>query len=111
MKIVLAPDAFKGSLSAAEACTAMREGVLRACGSAEVVSCPMADGGEGTAAALVAATGGRMVGVSAMGPLPDEGNVIGQFGLLGDGRSAVCCSGAALQADACSDRTSSRSPL
>ena len=95
MRIILAPDSFKGSLSAEQACDAMRLGVLRAAPSAETVSIPLADGGEGTAEALVAATGGRMCEVPATGPLGER--LTGRLGLLGDGRTAVlemaCVSG------------------
>lgn len=69
MKVVIAPDKFKGSLSASQAAEAMTEGVRRACNGAEVVRLPIADGGEGTVEALVAATGGRTVHVTATGPL------------------------------------------
>ena len=89
MKIVVAPDSLKGSLTAAEACKAISEGVLRACPDAEIVSVPMADGGEGTTEALVSATGGRLLSVAVIGPLPDAGTVTAQFGLLGDAATAV----------------------
>ena len=81
MKIVLAPDSFKGSLSAQQVCAAMAEGVYRAYPSAEVVQVPMADGGEGTAAALVAATNGQIHYVNVEGPLGDI--VQGFYGILG----------------------------
>ena len=58
MKVVIAPDSFKESLTAVEAAEAMQRGVLAACPEATVDLCPMADGGEGTVEALVAATGG-----------------------------------------------------
>jgi glycerate kinase len=87
MKIVLAPDKFKGSLSAQEACAAMERGVRRAWPDAEVVSIPLADGGEGTAEALVAATGGRGVEVTVTGPLGDP--VCAEYGILGDGQTGV----------------------
>jgi glycerate kinase len=87
MKIVLAPDKFKGSLSAQEACAAMERGVRRAWPDAEVVSIPLADGGEGTAEALVAATGGRSVEVTVTGPLGEP--VPAEYGILGDGQTAV----------------------
>jgi len=89
MKIVLAPDSLKGSLSAVEACNAMREGVLRACPQADVGAVPMADGGEGTTETLAAATGGRMVTVSAVGPLGPAQPVTGQIGISGDGKTAI----------------------
>ena len=89
MKIVLAPDSFKGSLTAEQACEAMARGVRRACPQAELLAVPMADGGEGTAEALRAVTGGRMVPVTATGPLPDGDRVAGEFALLGDRTTAV----------------------
>lgn len=95
MKIILAPDSFKGSLTAAEVCAAMREGILRACSDAQTVAIPMADGGEGTAEALAQATGGEIRAVPATGPLGEPRT--GQIALLGDGRTAVlemaCVSG------------------
>jgi glycerate kinase len=87
MKIVLAPDKFKGSLSAREACEAMERGVRRVWPDAEVVSIPLADGGEGTVEALVAATGGRCVEVTVTGPLGEP--VQAQYGILGDAQTAV----------------------
>lgn len=66
----------------------MAEGVRRAVAGAEVDICPMADGGEGTVDALVAATGGRMVTRRVTGPLPRM-KVDAPIGLLGDGKTAV----------------------
>jgi glycerate kinase len=88
MKIVLAPDKFKGSLSAPQVCDAMARGIRRVRADAEIDACPMADGGEGTVAALVAATGGRFETRRVTGPLPDM-KVDATFGVLGDGRTAV----------------------
>ena len=59
MKIVLAPDSFKGSLTAEEVCAAMAEGLRRAVPGAQIVARPMADGGEGTLDAVLAAVGPR----------------------------------------------------
>jgi glycerate 2-kinase len=87
MRIVIAPDSFKESLSAEEACAAMAEGVRRALPEAVIESVPMADGGEGTVDALVAATGGRVVRADATGPLGES--VIAAYGVLGDGETAV----------------------
>jgi glycerate kinase len=87
MKIILAPDKFKGSLSAQEACAAMERGVRRVWPDAEVVSIPLADGGEGTMDALVVATGGRCVEVTVTGPLGEPVQV--QYGILGDAQTAV----------------------
>lgn len=87
MRIVVAPDSFKESLSALEAARAIAEGIRRACPDAEVVELPMADGGEGTVEALVQATGGRIVACIVTGPL---GAPIDAFyGVLGDGETAV----------------------
>ncbi len=71
MKIVVALDSFKGSLTAVQACAVVAE-VLRALvPGAEVVIKPMADGGEGTAEVLMAAAGGQWVSRTVMGPLPE----------------------------------------
>ncbi|RDB44184.1 glycerate kinase [Halomonas sp. DQ26W] len=59
MRVVLAPDSYKDALSARHAATAMAAGLRRAMPDAEIVSCPMGDGGEGTLDALVAATGAQ----------------------------------------------------
>lgn len=72
MRIVIAPDKFKGSLTAVEASRAMADGVLLADPGAQVVLCPMADGGEGTVEAVVAATGGEVREKSVSGPLPGQ---------------------------------------
>ncbi len=98
MKIVIAPDSFKGSLTALEVCHALRDGAARVVPDAEFVLLPMADGGEGTTAALVAADHGDLQFVEAMGPLPsDQVRVTGSFGLIDAGRTAVlemaCVSG------------------
>ncbi len=87
MRIVVAPDSFKGSLTAVEAAEALARGVWAAVPEAEVVQVPMADGGEGTVATLVAGTGGRLVTHTVTGPLGRP--VEAQFGLLGDGETAV----------------------
>ena len=89
MKMVLAPDSFKGSLTAEQACKAMEEGALRVFSAAEIVAVPMADGGEGTTEALVAATVGQMRTIVGTGPLPEGEKIAGKFGLLGDGKTAV----------------------
>lgn len=84
MRVLIAPDKFKGCLSAAEAAGAIAEGLE----GVEVDCCPVADGGEGTVEAMVAATGGRWVEREVMGPLP-EMRVRARFGVLGDGETAV----------------------
>ncbi|HEX2658690.1 MAG TPA: glycerate kinase [Polyangia bacterium] len=83
MKVVLAPDSFKGSLMAAEVCVALRAGVRRVVPDAEIVEVPMGDGGEGTTRALAVATGGQVVSVEATGPLPvDRPRVTGEVALI-----------------------------
>ncbi len=88
MKIVIAPDKFKGSLSAIEAAEAIERGVREVYPDAELDLAPIADGGEGTVAALVAATGGTLHTCRVTGPLP-EMKVEATFGVLGDRRTAV----------------------
>ena len=81
MKVVIAPDSFKESLAAGEVASALAAGVLEAFPSAQIDLCPMADGGGGTVAAMVAATGGRLLVADVFGPLGEP--VRAQFGLLG----------------------------
>jgi len=88
LRIVLAPDSFKGSLGAAEVCEAFRKGVSRVAPDAECVVLPLADGGEGTTEALCAATGGTIVEIDVTGPLPSD-RVRGKLGRLGGGDTAV----------------------
>jgi len=88
MRIVIAPDKYKGSLSAAAVADAIARGVRQVDPAADIDACPMADGGEGTVSALVAATGGRIVRRTVTGPLPGM-RVEAEFGILGDGVTAV----------------------
>jgi glycerate kinase len=87
MKVIVAPDKFKGSLTAPEAARAIARGVLKAEPSAEIDLVPMADGGEGTVEALVEATGGIYAETIVTGPLGHP--VEARFGILGDQRTAV----------------------
>ena len=86
-RYLCAPDSFKESLTAMEAARAMAQGIENADHDAEVRCLPMADGGEGTARALVDATGGSMHAVPVHDPLGRP--VEGHFGLLADGTTAV----------------------
>lgn len=86
-RYLCAPDSFKESLTAMEAARAMAQGIENADHDAEVRCLPMADGGEGTARALVDATGGSMLAVPVHDPLGRP--VEGHFGLLADGTTAV----------------------
>ncbi|MDC5705727.1 glycerate kinase [Vibrio europaeus] len=87
MKIVIAPDSYKESLTAMEVATAIENGFKEVMPDAEFVKLPMADGGEGTVQSLVDATGGRIVTATVTGPLGQP--VEGFYGLLGDGSTAV----------------------
>jgi glycerate kinase len=87
MRIVVAPDSFKGSLSALAVAEAMERGVRSVFPDASVARVPIADGGEGTVEALVAATGGRLESRRVTGPLGEP--VEARWGVLGDGRTAV----------------------
>lgn len=86
MKVVIAIDSFKGSLSSMEAGNAVKAGVRRAC-SAEIIVKPLADGGEGTTEALVEGLGGRYVSAEVTGPLGEKTNA--RYGILRDGQTAV----------------------
>jgi glycerate kinase len=88
MRIVVAPDKFKGCLAAPQVCDAIAAGIRSVRPDAEIDLCPVADGGEGTVAALVAATSGRFETRRVTGPLP-EMKVDATFGVLGDGGTAV----------------------
>jgi len=70
MKIVVALDSFKGSMTAVRACEIVAQSVVAAAAGVEVIRKPMADGGEGTASALMAARGGLWVPRTVTGPLP-----------------------------------------
>lgn len=87
MRIVLAPQSFKGSLGAADVARAMARGVRQVFPEAEIDLLPIADGGEGTVQALVQASGGHTVTTRVMGPLGQTVNA--SWGLLGLGDAAV----------------------
>jgi glycerate kinase len=72
LRFLLAPDAFKGCLSAKEVCGALAAGIQRVLPEAPIRAIPLADGGEGTTEALVAARGGWLQTVAVTGPLPSE---------------------------------------
>ncbi|MEU6912194.1 glycerate kinase [Streptomyces olindensis] len=86
-RVVVAPSGFKESLSAEAAADAIAAGVRRVLPDAELDLVPLVDGGEGTALALAAATGGRIVTVPATGPVGET--IAAHFALLGDGDTAV----------------------
>lgn len=86
MKLLFAPDSFKGSLSAKEICRIMAQAAQDEL-DCETVSVPIADGGEGTAEALVTAGGGAMEAFRVTGPCYDK--VEAAFGLIRNGQTAV----------------------
>lgn len=87
MKFVIAPDSFKGGMTAKEAADAMESGLKNIYPDAEFQKVPMADGGEGTVQSLVDATGGSLITAAVVGPL---GNTVqAEYGILGGDKIAV----------------------
>ena len=87
MKFVIAPDSFKGSLTAKEVGIAMKKGITKIYPESNVELVPMADGGEGTVQALTDATNGRFIKKEVMGPLGSVVDAV--YGILGDNSTAV----------------------
>jgi len=87
LTIVLAPDSFKESMTAKQACEAMERGIKKASDKINCIHVPMADGGEGTMQALVDATNGKVYSIKVIGPLGNE--VEAQYGILGDEETGV----------------------
>jgi glycerate 2-kinase len=87
MKIVLAPDSFKGNMRSSEICAVMKQAVIDQIPDAEVITIPMADGGEGTVDAAVAATGGHLETVNTFDALGRP--VVAQYGIPGNRQTAV----------------------
>lgn len=84
---VLAPDSFKGSMTAKEVCESMEKGILKVLPDALCISVPMADGGEGTMQSLVDATRGKIYQTEVRDPLGRP--IIAEYGILGDNKTAV----------------------
>jgi len=87
MKIVIAPDSFKETLSASEAANAIEAGFLEFFPNAEILKLPIADGGEGTVDVLVSATEGSYFSTNVLGPMGEF--VSARWGMLGDTKTAV----------------------
>jgi glycerate kinase len=87
LRFVAAPNPYKGSLGAPAAAAAIAAGVRDVVPDADVVEVPVADGGEGTVEALVAARGGELVTACVRGPLGDPVEAV--FGLIDGGATAV----------------------
>lgn len=87
MKIIIAPDSFKDSLSAAGVAQAIAEGVAQVWPDAQMIQCPMADGGEGTVDAVLAACHGELRRQTVHGPLGAQ--VEARWGWLADSHTAI----------------------
>lgn len=87
MKVVIAIDSFKGSMTSMEAGNAAKAGIERAGGVDHIIVKPLADGGEGTTEALMEGLGGEYVSIEVTGPLGEKTSA--KYGILGDGKTAV----------------------
>jgi glycerate 2-kinase len=87
MKIVIAPDSYKGSLSALEVAQAIQRGIKKVDAKIETVLVPMADGGEGTVQSLIDASGGEIIKLKVHDPLFRE--IQSFYGIMGDKQTAV----------------------
>jgi glycerate kinase len=87
MKVIIAPDSFKGSLTAIKVAKSIEKGIKRVDANIETVIVPMADGGEGTVQSLIAMSEGVMVEVMVHDPLSRPFNSF--YGIMGDGKTAV----------------------
>jgi glycerate kinase len=87
MKVVIAPDSFKESLTAEDVASSIANGLRAVWPDAEIISLPMADGGEGTVTTLTRAVGGEFVTCAVFNPLSDP--ILAEYGLINGGRTAV----------------------
>jgi glycerate 2-kinase len=87
MNILIAIDSFKGSLSSVEANHAVKDGIWEVDKEVNIITVPLADGGEGTVEALVKGTNGNFVKTNVTGPIGNR--VEATYGILGEGRTAV----------------------
>ncbi len=87
MKIILAPDSFKGSLTSMEVAEAMEAGIRRVLPDADCIRIPMADGGEGTVQSLLDSVGGDLISCNVRGPSGQT--VEAEYGMLATGNTAV----------------------
>lgn len=88
MKIVIAIDSFKGTLTATQACSIVAEAIKAELPKAQIILKPMADGGDGTARAMIVANGGRWIPQKVMGLLPDK-KVKADFAWFEDEKEAL----------------------
>lgn len=87
MKIILAPDSFKGNLTSLQVAATFEKGIRRVLPNAKCIKVPMADGGEGTVQSLVDATGGKFIRKKVTGPAGKP--VSARYGMLADNETAV----------------------
>ncbi|MDQ0243523.1 glycerate kinase [Bacillus fengqiuensis] len=87
MKVLIAIDSFKGSISSIDGSKAISLGIKDVYYDAQIITLPLADGGEGTVEALVQATGGQLIQKEVTGPLTEKVDAV--YGILGDGKTAV----------------------
>lgn len=87
MKVLIAPDSFKGSIDALSAAQAIERGILTVDPETKTVLLPMADGGEGTMINLVQATKGTVIEVNSIDPLSRP--IQSSYGIIGDGKTAI----------------------
>ena len=87
MKVLIAIDSFKGSISSINGSEAISLGIRDIYPDAEIINFALADGGEGTVEALVQATDGQLISKEVMGPLNEKVNAL--YGILGDRKTAV----------------------
>lgn len=88
LTFVLAPDSFKESMSAAQACQAMQRGIQNVIPDANIIHVPMADGGEGTVDALISSLKGQSIACEVTGPLPEQ-RIQTYWGLVDASQTAV----------------------
>lgn len=87
MKIIISPDAFKGTLSAVEVANAIDKGIKKLDETIETLRLPVADGGEGTLETLVEATAGTTIETTVKDPFGRE--IQAMYGVLGDGETCI----------------------
>lgn len=87
MKIVIAPDSFKGTMSSMEICQIVEEAAIRHFPKAEIISIPVADGGEGMVEAFLQGSGGTLKEMAATGPNFTREKA--SYGILPDGKTAI----------------------
>ena len=88
LRFILAPDSFKESMTAEQACSAMQRGITRIFPDAHCIHVPMADGGEGTVDTFIAASNGQAVQSKVTGPLASQ-HIRAYFALIDQGKTAV----------------------